>query len=277
MMADLVGSNRRGAVWTGGSPRPAVYSIRALETSAELIASYQLRYEMYRQLGYVEHHDARLEIDEYDMTSIPFGAFDPVTGALVGTLRVITTVEHPEYKQLLLDMLDDMGDPELSFLAWRARRHRLPTIVSDRVDHQIDAFNTERFMIHEMSRFIVRPEYRASNVSHGLAIMAIAHAMQNGPAVLIASCLPRHVPLYAKYGFAKLPHTDREYFDSVGQIANAIICRSDALPRPLLADVNALLGAMASGIPEHTHELSRDVRALFRLATHRPRRTTMEW
>src|SRR5262245_13330842 len=112
MMADLVGSNRRGSLWPGGIPQPAIYPIRALETSAELIASYGLRYQMYRELGYIDHRDALLEVDEYDVSSIPFGAFDPVTGALIGTLRMITTAPQLEYRRLICDLLDDVGDPE---------------------------------------------------------------------------------------------------------------------------------------------------------------------
>ena len=276
-MADMVGANRRGQLWPAGAAGPATYEIRPLETTAELVGAYRLRYQAYRKLGYIEWNDAGLEIDEYDATSIPFGAFEPVSGALVGTLRLITTTVQADYKRLIFDMLDEIGDPELSYLAWRPRRHRLPTIVTERIERQVDAFNCDGFVVHEMSRFIVRPEYRAANVSHGLAIMAIAHAVQSTPVVFVASCLPRHVPLYVKYGFSKLPHIDREYFDSVGQIANAIICRSDVLPRPLQCHVNELVRSMASGAVEHTHELSRDARALFCLAAHRPRRTTMEW
>ena len=67
--------------FTKRPPRPApskelICEIRVLETTAELIESYRLRYLVYGALGYLRGRNvARLEIDSYDLSSIPFGAF----------------------------------------------------------------------------------------------------------------------------------------------------------------------------------------------------------
>lgn len=253
--------------------------IRALTTAAELADSYRLRHEVYGTLGYLRcSNKFGLEIDGYDLSSIPFGAFHASTGEMVGTLRLITGEPVFEYEWLITLLLTELSDAEIAEQALARSHCKLPSIVSDDIDREIAAFNSGGHPVHELSRFIVHPAHRSANLSLGLVMAAMAYAMQSGPAIFIASCLPRHVPLYAKYGLSKLPNTDFEYFDSVGQTANTIIGRSDVLPRPMQSRMDDLLRSAASGASEHTHALSRDSRALFRLATSRPgRRTTLEW
>jgi N-acyl-L-homoserine lactone synthetase len=267
------------AMHAADTGRAPTCEIRALTTAAELADSYRLRYEVYGTLGYLRCSNRfGLEIDAYDLSSIPFGAFHASTGEMVGTLRLITSEPVFEYEWLITLLLTELSDPEIAEQALAARHCKLPSVASDDIEREITAFNSGGYAVHELSRFIVHPAHRSANLSLGLVMAAMAYAMQSGPALFIASCLPRHVPLYAKYGFSKLPNTEFEYFDSVGQIANTIICRSDFLPRPMQSRMDDLLRSAASGASEHTHELSRDSRALFRLAAARPgRRTTLEW
>jgi len=259
--------------------RAPTCEIRALTTVAELVKSYQLRHEIYGALGYLQGSNKfGLEIDSCDLSSVPFGAFHAATGELVGTLRLITPEPVFEYEWLITLLLTELSDREIAEQVVAPRQRRLPSIVNDDIDRAIAEFNSDGYVVYEMSRFIVHPDHRSANLTVGLAMAAMAYAMQSGPAVFIASCLPRHVPLYAKYGFVKLPNTDYEYFDSVGQMANVIICRSDVLPRPIQSRVDDLLRSTASGASEYMHELSRDSRALFRLAAaRRTRRTNTEW
>jgi hypothetical protein len=253
--------------------------LRVLHTVAELIESYRLRYEVYGKLGYLQRiNQSRMDIDEYDSSSIPFGAFDAETGAMIGTLRVVTTEPQPDYDYLVRYIVASCRDTELAAQAWAPQPHPLPSIISDENDRQIEVFNTERFAVHELSRFIVHPGHRSSNVSRALVMLSMAHATRSAPAVFIASCLPTHVRLYARYGFSKVPNTGLDHFASVGQVANTIICRSDMLPPALRSDMDGLSCSMAAGASEHTHELGRDSRAIFRLAApRRVRRRTREW
>jgi N-acyl-L-homoserine lactone synthetase len=274
-----------------GDPQAVSCEIRAIATLGELIESYRLRHEAYRALGYLQRYNsAELDIDEYDLLSIPFGAFDVASGALVGTLRLITTERQPDYARMIEHILAEVCDDELTAQALGPRLHPLPAIVSDEIARQIAAFNTDGFVVHELSRFIVRPGHRGSGGSGisrrctaaaklGLGLLGIAQAMRYAPAVIIAGCLPEHNQMYARFGFLKLPHTGLSYFDSVGQTANTIISRTDLLPQPTLSHIDELLCAMASGAPEHTLELGRDVRALYQLggAPRRFKRETMEW
>lgn len=253
--------------------------IRALETVAELIESYRLRHDVYRSLGYLHRFNkSKLEIDEYDSLSIPFGAFDPVSGALIGTLRLITTEAQPEAEHSIRNVLAELADDELTRQALGPWPHPLPSIQSDEINRQIDAFNTENFVVHELSRTIVRPGYRGSGVSRALMEFGIAHAARSAPAVLVGGCLPEHLPMYARYGYLKLSQTGLDRFDSVGQLANTLVCRTDVLPEPTRAHVGELLRSMESGATECTLEIGHGSRALYHFtAPRRARRRTMEW
>jgi len=258
---------------------PIVCEIRALDSAAELYASYRLRYDIYGALGYIQHaNDCKLEIDAYDPCSIPFGAFDPASGEMIGTLRLITIEPQPDYQDLVRSILVEVDRPQLTESVLGPRPHSLPSIVSNEIDLQIDVFNTERFPVHELSRTIVRPGHRGAGISRGLMEYGLAHAMQAAPAVLVGGCLPVHLPMYAKYGYLKLPHTSFEHFDSVGQIANPVVCRTDALPEPTRRHVDQLLDAMGSGATEYTLEIGHGAAAHYRfLPPRRTRRRTREW
>lgn len=258
---------RVSPVAVGDTQTSTSCELRAITTVAELVESYRLRYEVYRALGYLQRlNRSRLDIDAYDRSAIPFGAFDAGSGTMIGTLRLVTTERQLEYERLIEGVLAEVSDGELAEQALGPRQWPLPGIISDEVDRQIAAFNTEGFMIYELSRLIVRPGHRGSGVSRGLTQLGMAHAMRSGPAVIIGGCLPEHNQMYARYGFSRLPNTGLDRFKSVGQIANTIICRTDMMPQPTLSHLDELLSAMASGAPEHTLEIGRDSRALYRFA-----------
>lgn len=253
--------------------------IRVLGSVAELVESYRLRYEVYNALGYIQRtNESMLEIDAYDSLSIPFGAFDPVSGAMIGTLRLITAEPQPAYNRLIRHVIAEFADASLTKQALEPWRYPLPSIITDEIDRQIEAFNTERFCVNELSRTIVRPGHRNSGVSRGLMEFGLAHAARFAPALLIGGCLPEHLPMYARYGYRKLPHTGLDHFECVGQLANTVVCRTDMLPHPTRAHVDEMLRTMESGATECTLEISRDARALYRFApAQRARRHTMEW
>jgi predicted GNAT family N-acyltransferase len=250
-----------------------------LVTVAELVESYRLRYDVYSALGYLQRSNpSGLEIDPYDAYSIPLGAFDPVSGEMIGTLRLITVELQPDYEHLIHGVLGGSADDALARRVLSPRPYRLPSMISSEIARQIAAFKPEGFAVRELSRTIVRPGRRGVGVSRRLMELGLAYATRRAPAVLIGSCLPEHVGMYARYGYRKLPHTGLDHFASVGQIANAVVCRTDMLPEPTRAHVGALIRSMCSGAMAHVLDLASDSRVLFRLAA--PRRAgyrTMEW
>lgn len=272
-------ARRRPRPTRSAVPVGVTCEIRALSTIAELIESYRLRYDVYGALGYIRRFNgSKLEIDEYDMFSIPFGAFDPVSGVMIGTLRLVTTEPQPDYEGSIRQVLADHADEELTKQALGPWPHRLPSIISQEIDRRIEAFNTEGFVVNELSRTIVRSAYRGSGVSRGLMELGLAYAAQHAPAILIGGCLPDHVPMYARYGYIQLPQTGIDRFESVGQMANAVVCRTDVLPQPTRGHIDALLHSMGSGAKECTLEIGRSSCARYSFpAPRRTRRRTMEW
>jgi predicted GNAT family N-acyltransferase len=218
--------------------------VRVLANDAELVASFRLRHAVYSALGYVTPSATSLEIDEYDCHAIPFGSFDE-HGRLVGTLRLIRGSVQPHQAAAVTRVLVEHGDRALIARALRPRKHPLPAIVSARIAQQIAAFNTAGYPVCELSRTIVHPEHRGRGLSRGLLELGLAWASCDGPVVLVGACLPEHVPMYARYGYHALPEVGRDHFDSVGQLADAVVCRTDELPPPTRANVDALLRTLS--------------------------------
>jgi predicted GNAT family N-acyltransferase len=272
-------SRRTQQAWPESTARPVVCDIRVLDAEDELIESYRLRREVYGALGYLRcFNRSGLEIDEFDGSSIPFGAFDPTSGVMIGTLRLVTTEPQRHYEGLIRCIIGSLDDTALAEQALGARRHLLPSIISDDIEQRIAEFNTGGFVVGELSRTIVHPDHRGAGVSRGLMEVGLAHAARSSPTVLVGSCLPDLVPMYARYGYSRLASTGLDYFGSVGQFANAVVCRTDVLPQPTRTHVDELLRSMRSGAMERTLEIGRGSRALYRLTTtRRARRRTMEW
>jgi len=261
-------ANQRAAADDPGAA--TLCEIRTLDTVEDLIESYRLRYEVYEALGYVQRlNKSKLEIDEYDSLSVPFGAFDSMSGRMIGTLRLITNETQPGYERLMRRAVAELADDELAGQVSGSRPFLLPSIISQDVNRQIVAFNTERFALQELSRTIVRPSHRGSGISRGLMEFGLAHAARFTPAVLVGGCLTEHLPMYARYGYERLPQTSLAHFYGVGQIANVVVCRTDMLPYPTRSHVDELLRCMRSGATECMLEIGRGSCALYRLAAPR--------
>ncbi len=70
--------------------------------------------------------------------------------------------------------------------------------------------------------------------------LGLAHAQAHGYPLLVGSCVPEHLSLYAKYGFERLPRSQTFESDVVGQLANTVVCDTTALPSPTDARVAEL-------------------------------------
>jgi hypothetical protein len=248
-----------------GRSEPITYEMRQLDTLEELVQSYRLRYEAYARLGYLRHPNiSRIEIDAYDAWAIPFGAFDATSRRMIGTLRLVTKQPQPDFSSLVQGVLKLFEDDSLAMQARAPRPHILPSIVSDNIDQALAAFNSENFIVSELSRAIVDHNFGGSGVSRGLMELGLAQAAFGGPALIVGSCLPEHLPMYAKYGCLRLPQTGLQPFESVGQTGIAAVCRTDQLPEPTRSHVDGLLRAMRTNAAEHTTETDGGSRILYR-------------
>lgn len=261
------------------APAASVYEIRVLHSVTDLVESYRLRYDVFHDLGYIAGPlESQLEIDPYDIYSLPFGAFDLASGAMIGTLRLIYNEVQPGYEALVRRVLEDLADPGLTARATASTHGHLPSVLSPWIANRIADCNTDRLPLVELSRNITHPAHRGTGVARSMMELGIAHAAQHGPVFIVGGCLPEDLPMNARYGYQKLPNTDLDRFDHVGQIANVMFCRTDVLPEPTRGHVHNLLEHMKAGAPELTRELGRGSQATYPIAApHRARRRTMEW
>lgn len=201
---------------------------------------------MYAALGYIpDRGPGGLEIDEYDTRAEPAGAFDPASGALIGGIRLILTEPQPAHERAVRQIVAGSGDAELARRALARPAQPFPSVVSGAVLDRVQAFNTSGFALYELSRTIVAPAHQGKGLARGLIEFGIACAARRGPATIVGSCLPAHVPMHARYGFAPLPSGDLESFASVGQHGYVLIGRSDRLPEPTRANVSELLPSLS--------------------------------
>ncbi len=215
--------------------------VRVLAASPpQLVEAFRLRYEVYRQLGYVTVGDAELDVDEYDERALPLGAFDVSTQELVGTMRIIRAESRSDYRCAVRRVVAQADDAALTARVIGRRSPTLPSAVSLEIGQMLVAI-AGGLPICELSRLIVRPDRRGSGLSSLLIEAGMALAWHSGPALLVGGCLAGHVPMYARYGFRLLRSNDREdYFASVGQVARVVVCCPDDVPEPTRSRVQRM-------------------------------------
>jgi GNAT superfamily N-acetyltransferase len=232
-------------------PTGRAFAIKVLDSSEELVRAYRLRYQVFEALDYLRTSNrCRLEIDAYDRYAIAFGAIEIASGELVGTLRLIANGPQAFFAGRIRRILDLAGERGLRAQALERRRRAMPSIVSPAVGACLAAYNADAQEVEELSRTIVDPRYRGSGVSRGLMEFGLAYAMAAADPILIGGCLPEHVPMYAKYGYERLPGTGLDAYDTVGQVAHTVVCNTRILPEPTSSRVAAILAAMRMGEPE---------------------------
>ena len=146
--------------------------VRRLATEEEILADLNLRYQVYREVGFIGSRSEEIEIDRYDTRSIIFGAFHNTGGEseLVGSIRITREKsEGPHAGELRRIMqrydldtpLSENGKPSLPALqTFGISAAQLKTISA--------GFGTDRSAggkevspeICEMSRLVIKKEYR---------------------------------------------------------------------------------------------------------------------
>lgn len=109
--------------------QPAAFEIWVLSIPAELVESDRLRYQVYSALGHLQRlNRPKLDIDEYDSSSIPFGAFDPSSGELIATLRLVKAHPQLAYDDPVRTIVASCGDVDLARQAWAPQPQPPPSI-----------------------------------------------------------------------------------------------------------------------------------------------------
>ena len=185
--------------------------IRRIRNLKEYQEFLSLRYRVYRIMGYTPTVSPQtgkgMEIDFYDFTSIPIGAFETqpqCEDKLIGTARLI-----------------QMEPPEGQYGSWAdesARKMRVRrSLFADGAPNQLPIFDSQRLnqplaqaalgerSCAELSRVIVHPDYRGLGLSLRLTSFAKYEAFRRNISDLYLECLAIHQSLYEKSQFSRVP------------------------------------------------------------------------
>jgi len=178
-----------------------------MDNDTEVQQYFALRYQVYLAMCYldptVEGNRAGLEIDWFDTHGIHFGAFTVLNGyeELIGTARLITTEDYSAEDR---DRIHRLADQDQSLRQWVEKTTngaRLPAL-HGRPD-LLRRVGPEDLVLGEVSRVIVRQQYRGWGVAHTLMDQLVKAAAARRVNDLFLECLPVHEKLYISHGFRR--------------------------------------------------------------------------
>lgn len=228
-------------------PVPEAEKIRSrlrveyVKTAAQLRQCFELRFQVYRLLGYlkeeVERCQLKIEMDCYDNDAIHLIATDPEKGRLVGCARLILPSRWA-VPELTLERERRAEVPQIACDQWcRALADEEPSRVFRRF-MDAEAFSAmpgallkavrdlraelraETKDVCELSRLIVAPDCRGLGVSKLLVKKASDLAAALGRKYLILECGPHHQSYYEGLGFKRVhPEQSSEAAQTLNQVA----------------------------------------------------------
>ncbi len=202
--------------------------IAAVSDKRNLLQSFELRGKVYGALGYIEK--SSIEMDAYDLTSIPFLALDRANqDRAVGAMRLIIPGRGPlnmavqrysidQYEDWAREIAKDNVDRQWWKTIMKGAPTALPVLnafkyfqVPDE-EMEIDGMVMPR-NVCELSRVVVAPEYRGMGVSRLLVNHAISVAKKMRRQYLWIECAPHHIKMYQKYGFVVKHHQNQIFYE----------------------------------------------------------------
>lgn len=189
---------------------PNLFQVRLIENEYELHEYYRLRYDVYRVMGYIGKSKERVksqhEIDGCDFNAVHFGAFEECDGfqRLVGTARLLLTEAKESKWAAWTRNLLRTDRPLRTMVKNETLSLGLPVFQSQQLnDHLQEAFQQE-LLCAELSRVIVKNEFRGAGIARRLAEASIRYARDYGVKRLYLECLRLHESFYTKFGFSML-------------------------------------------------------------------------
>jgi GNAT superfamily N-acetyltransferase len=203
------------------STRPSI-DVRLIRKQHELMDYFKLRHRIYKIMGYlseeIEHVPSQMEIDWCDTVALHIGAFvqgQEGNGSLAGTARVVVCSSEVTRKQPLLSRYQAWVttlaecDPVLKRLVSRGVLPlELPIFQSQKLFGIMRESHRRKDVCAELSRVIVREDYRGMGLSNQLVDYALAEAAKVGVTRVFLECLALHEGLYGKLGFVRIPGAD---------------------------------------------------------------------
>jgi GNAT superfamily N-acetyltransferase len=192
---------------TATSAPPAV--VRAITTVDELREAFALRYEVYAGEGWItreyDSRATRLELDGCDPVSLHLGLFGPAPSRrLLGYVRLITRQSQAVGAALTAAIVAAEGDATLRHAHAAGYPEGLPVFASFPLETLHRELVRRSLTCVELSRLIVREEFRRCGFGARLAGQAFAAAATVGAGVVLVGCGLARVRMFQRLGFALL-------------------------------------------------------------------------
>ena len=208
---------------------PKDVKIEVVQSREQLKECFALRREVYGLMGYLPDAIMRdrsgIELDGYDERSIHFAAMRG--GEVIGTVRMVLELLPTSSGGGLscrsvrcLNTQEDHASwcREIAEKAGPAIRNRfhypyfmpLPILESTELDRRWSRVLENAYPVVELSRLVVRMDYRGFRISRDLVHAVVAKACEMQRRVILLECIPKHVDMYAKLGFEQMqgePHS----------------------------------------------------------------------
>jgi predicted GNAT family N-acyltransferase len=229
-----------------GGVKAAGVKIEAAQSLEQLKQCLALRKHVYGLMGYlpddVMMDPSGIELDGYDERSIHFAATRG--GEVVGTVRLVLELPAGRLPE---------PDTDFAFRALLTQRHHadwcrqivqdagpairgrlanppfmpLPILESSEFNKRWSQTLRETPPGGELSRLVVKPEYRGLHLSADLVRAVFAKAYEMGRQVVLLECIPSHEDMYYKYGFRRMKGDPHSRPTDLDQYAVAMWLRFD--------------------------------------------------
>lgn len=232
--------------------------VRALQSTDELIEALELRYEVYREVGYMETSEYGLDLDPYDFKSTIFGAFinDGERSELAGAIRIIQDTGFGPHRAQVAEVMARYGiDPASAEVG--AMGGTLPALETFRLDiHDCRRFYTGfatetscssmpvSSSVHELSRLVISRKHRRNRagLERRLYEMVIAHCCAARPRRnwFVIAVHPSKTRKYIRFGFQNITQLGIQDYTGIDQPAALMVWdlhRYLQLPNPFNAEL----------------------------------------
>ena len=192
--------------------------VRRLKNEKEILAAFKLRYEVYKELGWIDQSSEEIDIDPYDFKSIIFGAFIHHNGTkeLAGSIRIIRSREKSPLQGEIENIMYSYGIEQANF-----EPHILPSLLSFGISQEDYGNLSPGFAtilsgsgasvspeIYEISRLVIKEKYQRHRfgIERRLYELVVTDCCSEEPQRnwFVIAIHPSKSSKYARYGFRKI-------------------------------------------------------------------------
>jgi len=268
----------------GSLPEDNCLEVKPLVSEKEILSALELRYEVYREIGFIGQSPAGIDFDRYDKRSLFLGAYIRQNGEreLAGSLRIIRQrgnfAAQRNTLSLILQRLEIPGA-----MPAETENRALPACESFRIgpeylSRHLPGFGS-RYSIHgtavseeicELSRLVIKRKYRKQRFGIERRIFE---------AVVVDSCIgeplsnwfviavhPSRSAKFERFGFGRVSALGTHFYTGISQPAILMaldLQRYLASPNPFVKnlELNTLLYKLNGGL-SHGLEVSPAFQAI---------------